>query len=143
MKSMKSMKSVLGRVVILLLLVISTSFGFGASSAQAGITDQLTQVYQSAKSGGKEAFCRKGSLTGIDFSVRSFDGTLCAVSTGIAALAEYTCNNPSVAGFAGSSCDVKARQSLGGKDPKAVLKNEAKSATGALKDLINQFAPGL
>lgn len=140
---MKSAKSVWGRIVILLLLVISTSFGFGASSAQAGITDQINQVYQSAKAGGKDAFCRKGSVTGLDFSARSFDGTLCAVNTGFAALAEYTCNNPSVAGFAGSSCDKKAQGRLGGKDPKEVLKQEAKSATGSIKGLIDKLAPGI
>jgi len=140
---MKSVKSVLGRVVILLLLILSTSFGFAANSAQAGITDQIAQVYQSAKSGGKDAFCRKADAFGGSFSVRSFDGSLCSNSTTIAALSQYVCNNPSVAGFGGSSCDVKGRQRLGGQDPLTVLKQEAKSATGATKDLINKFVPGL
>jgi len=123
------------------MLVLTTSFGFFSTPAQAGITDQLTQVYQSAKSGGKEALCRKGSFTGAEVSLRSFDGLLCSSSSTIAALSQYACN--SVAGFAGSSCDVKGKQTLGGADPKTVLKEKAKSATGATKDLITQFAPGL
>lgn len=137
---MKSVKSALGRVVILLLLVLSTSLGFASSPAQAGPLDDLSLVYQTAKSGGKDAFCRKAEL-GSTYSIRSFNGTLCAYSSTIAALSQYVCTG--VADFSGSSCDQKGRSKLGGADPYTVLKAEAKGAAGTTKDLISKFVPGL
>lgn len=104
--------------------------------------DDISNVYETAKSGGKEYFCRKGdAYTGI-FSVRSFKGELCSNSQAIAALAEYVCTNPNVQGFEGSNCDEKAKKTLGGADPLTVLKKEAISATGPLGKLINLFYKG-
>lgn len=138
---MKSVKSALGRIVILLLLVLSTSFGLASSPAQASVTDQIAQVLSSAKTGGKDAFCRKGSLTSATFSVRSFDGSLCSNSRTVAALSQYVCTG--VADFSGSSCDAKGKSKLGGADPYTALKEEAKGAAGTTKELISKLVPGL
>lgn len=138
---MKSMTSLMGRILVLLLLIISTTLGFSSDPAQAGILDNITKVYDSAKSGGKQYFCGKADVTSGTFSVRSFQGELCSNSRTIAALSEYVCTNPNTAGFEGSQCDTKAKQQLGGADPLTVVKQEAKSATGVVLSLIKLFVP--
>ncbi|MEG4304520.1 hypothetical protein [Microcoleus sp. D3_18a_C4] len=138
---MKSVQSVFRRIVVLLLLVLCTSLGLVATPAQAGVLDQIEQVYSSVKTGGKEAFCRKANVASGSFSVRSFDGTLCSNSRTIAALSQYVC--PSIADFSGSSCDSKGKNKLGGADPLTALKEEAKSAAGTTKLLINKLVPGV
>lgn len=135
------MKTVL-RIFVVLMLIVSTTLGFSSTPAQAGIIDQISQVYTTAKTGGKAYFCRKGDAFKGIFSTRSFEGELCSNSRAFAALAEYTCSNPNVEGFEGSQCDQKAKQKLGGADPKAVLKQEYASATGAAKQLIDLFYKG-
>lgn len=135
------MKSVL-RIFVILMLVISTSLGFSCEHAQAGIIDDISQVYTTAKTGGKAYFCRKGDAYKGIFSARSFEGELCSNSRAFAALAEYVCTNPNVEGFEGSQCDQKAKKKLGGADPVAVLKQEAVSATDPVGQLINLFYKG-
>lgn len=132
------MKSVI-RMTLVLLLVISSWCGFFADNARAGIIDEISQVYETAKVGGKEYFCRKGDAYKGIFSIRSFEGELCNNSRTLAALAEYVCTNPNVEGFQGSQCDQKAKEKLGGAVPLTVLKQEAKSATGALGKLVTLF----
>ena len=134
------MKSFL-RIFVMLMLVISTSFWFSCDSAQAAMSN-ISQVYTAAKTGGKSFFCRKGDLSKGIFSARSFEGELCANSRAFAALAEYVCTNPNVQSFEGSKCDQKAKQKLGGEDPTDVLTQEAVSATGPLRKLINLFYKG-
>jgi hypothetical protein len=138
---MKSVQSVFRRIVVVLLLVLCTSLGLVATPAQAGVLDQIDQVYSSAKTGGKEVFCRKANVATGTFSVRSFEGTLCSNSRTIAALSQFVC--PSVADFSGSSCDAKGKIKLAGADPLVALKEEAKSAVGTTKMLINKLVPGL
>jgi len=133
------MKSVLRRFFVILLLVISTTLYFPCDNAQAGVIDDITQVYDSAKRGGKDYFCRKGDITQGIFSARSFKGNLCNYSTAMSALTEYVCTNPNVADFEGSSCDTYAKRNLKGEDPKAVLAREAITATGPVGKLINLF----
>lgn len=138
---MKSVQSVFRRIVVLLLLVLCTSLGLVATPAQAAVIDQIEQVYLSARTAGKEVFCRKPNVATGTFSVRSFDSTLCSNSRMIAALSQFVC--PSVADFSGSSCDAKGKIKLAGADPLVALKEEAKSEVGTSRVLINRLVPGL
>ncbi len=139
MKSTSSVWGRMARIAVLLLLVISTSLGFASPPAHAGILDQINSVYDSAKTGGKDYFCRNGDISGVTFSTRSFKGELCANSNLIAGLSQYVCTNPDVAGFEGSSCDAKGKKKLAGADPLTVVKQEAKSASGPALALIKLF----
>jgi hypothetical protein len=138
---MKSATSFLKRLFVVFAVVIGIVIQFSPAPAQAGIADQVTQVYNSAKSGGKQYLCRKADITSGTFSVRSFEGELCSNSRTIAALSQYVCLNPEVASFKGSQCDVKGNKKLAGADPLTTLKEEAKSATGSLLPLIKLFVP--
>jgi hypothetical protein len=133
------MKSLLRQFFVILLLVISTTLYFPCDNAQAGIVDDIAQVYDTAKTGGKEYFCRKGDAFKGIFSARSFEGSLCRTDT-FGALAEYVCTNPNVADFEGSKCDTNAKKNLNGKDPKAVLAEAvAVGIAGPLGKLVNLF----
>jgi hypothetical protein len=139
--TMKSATSFLKRLVIVFAVVIGIVVQFSPAPAQAGIVDQITKVYDSAKSGGKQYFCRKQDVTSGTFSVRSYEGELCSNSRAIAGLSQYVCLNPEVAGFKNSQCDVKGKKKLDGADPLTVVKEEARSATGSLLSLIKLFVP--
>ncbi|MEO1373889.1 MAG: hypothetical protein AAFW70_06135 [Cyanobacteria bacterium J06635_10] len=133
------MKSVF-RLVLVLMLVVGTIFSFPYHSAQALNLDLVSDVYESAKAGGKDALCRKGNAFGGTFSLRSFKGELCANSKAIAALGEYVCTNPEVAGFEGSKCDRYAKVKLDGEDPYEVLKQEVENESlDIVKKLIKLF----
>lgn len=133
------MKSVF-RLALVLMLVVGTIFSVPYHSAQALNLDFVSNVYESAKEGGKEALCRKGSAFGGTYSLRSFKGELCANSTAIAALGEYVCTNPNIEGFEGSKCDRYAKVKLDGQDPYEVLKKEVKDdSISVVKSLIKLF----
>ena len=109
----------------------------------ASTEDDLLKVILTLSSTKAGTVCRKGDASRKIYSLRSFDGTLCAVNY-VAAFALLECKG--VGDFDGSQCDKTAIRTLNGADPHVVLKTAiAKKETKARQLLCSnpqKLSPG-
>jgi len=96
-------------------------FLFGQFAAIADPNeDKLLKVILTLSATKSGTVCGKGDVLRKVYSLRSFDGTLCAINY-VAAFAMLECKG--VGDFDGSHCERTAVATLKGADPKTVLQN--------------------
>jgi hypothetical protein len=120
------------------LLGLSAAIAILCSSGMVASADTIEQVVSTLKSTPpkgktiKGMVCGKGDAAKGIFSVRSANGVLCREQY-IAAFATLYCTG--VGDYDQSHCAKNTKSTLGGKEPKAVLKSAAEKGVGAAVDL--------
>jgi hypothetical protein len=102
-----------------------------ASSTEDDILRVIGTLVSSSSGG--SLICRKADAFRKQYSVRSFNGSLCAVDY-VAAFAELQCKG--ISDFTGSQCDRTAEKTLKGADPMTVLKASIKEKKGKAHELV-------
>jgi hypothetical protein len=104
----------------------------GVNQGVQASNDELA-VSKSFKEKGVNGLCKKASLFGGVFSLRSFEGRACSIKY-IGALAEKIC--PGIEKYEDSGCHKKAVAALNGQDPTDALKEAVQKGAGPAKNLI-------
>ena len=110
-------------------------FGTSTKDAAKKLAEGLTKHVKGASPAkAKEILCRKGDVSSLKISFRSFNGVLGSVP-GVAQVAVMLCKNEE--GFADSKFMEKYNDKFGDEDPKEyLLKNGAKAAKDSVTKVV-------